>query len=471
MIIISFLFFIGVFLIIGLLSARHKQSTNMDYFLARQEQPPWLVSLSAVATNNSGYMFIGLIGFTYTVGVSSIWIMVGWIGGDFLASLFVHKKLRIHTTKTQEITFAGVLANWHGTNYKKARFFAGVITFVFLGIYAAAQLSAGGKALHVLFGWNYSIGILIGAVIVMVYCFAGGIRASIWTDAAQSFVMITSMFLILVLAAVQFGSVGALYQAMKDVSDSYMNILPPHRTWGFSMAAFLLGWFAVGYGVVGQPHIMIRFMTMKDENHMTRVRLYYYSWHTAFTIITVAVGLAARTLLPHVVNFDPELALPTLSLHLLPKVLVGFVLAGLFSATMSTADSQILSCSATVTQDLTGGLDLKYHWSKVSTLIVSIFIISVALFGDKNVFSLVVLAWSVLAASFAPVLTVYVFNGKPSERTVLAMMIAGFACVIAFNHTGITDYKVPFGMFFAFAIFGCSLLLQQLRSSKENPKA
>ena len=78
----SFLLIMFSFLLVGAYAATRKRSTTEDYLLASRSVSPWLTALSAAATNNSGYMFIGLIGFTYSVGISSMWLMVGWISGD-----------------------------------------------------------------------------------------------------------------------------------------------------------------------------------------------------------------------------------------------------------------------------------------------------------------------------------------------------------------------------------------------------
>ncbi len=162
----SFLFFLLIFVIIGVSSTLKSKKSNSDYLLAGHDIPPWLAALSAVATNNSGYMFIGLIGFTYTTGLQSIWIMFGWIFGDLIMARFVHRKLRETTESRKLLSFGGVLSRWHGTDFRKLRLLVGLITVTFLGIYAAAQFKAGSKALHVLFGWDYSSGAIIGAVIV-----------------------------------------------------------------------------------------------------------------------------------------------------------------------------------------------------------------------------------------------------------------------------------------------------------------
>ena len=450
MIVASFGGFLALFVIIGILSTLKNRHTNADYLLAGQSVKPWLVALSAVATNNSGFMFIGMIGYTYAVGLSSIWLMIGWIFGDFLASTFIHKRLRVVTEKENVLSFAGVLSRWHGTDYRRLRVVGGLITVAFLGAYAAAQLNAGSKALYVLFDWDYAVGASIGAGMVLLYCFAGGIRASIWTDAAQSFVMIVAMGLLFFVAASEIGGLNEFFTALGSISPSYMDLFPGDMSLGVFAGPFLfvLGWIFAGFGVVGQPHIMVRFMTMDAPENMNRVRVYYYSWYIAFYTLTVCAGLAARLLLPEVGNFDAELALPTLAQQLLPELLVGLILAGLFAATMSTADSQILSVTAAITHDFTNGKKISYVMTKLTTVLVVAVALGIALFGNESVFSLVIIAWSALGAAFAPLLAVYALGGKPSEKMALTMMCSGLGAMLLWRYFGLSDivYEVAPGI-------------------------
>lgn len=441
MIIVSFSLFLVLFVVIGVLSTLKNRHDSVDYLLASHSVKPWLVALSAVATNNSGYMFVGMIGYTYLVGLSSIWLMVGWIIGDFIASIFVHKKLRVITEKEKVLSFAGVLSRWNGTDYRILRVVGGVVTIIFLGTYAAAQLSAGSKALHVLFDWNYSIGAIIGSMIVLFYCFAGGIRASIWTDAAQSFVMIVAMGLLFFVAILEVGGIQAFSIALGNISPSYMELFPSNLQFGNIVGPFLfiLGWFFAGFAVIGQPHIMVRFMVMDKPENINRVRIYYYGWFTAFYMLTICTGLAARLLLPEINNFDAELALPTLAQQLLPEILVGLILAGLFAATMSTADSQILSCSAAITRDFTGDKKVSYLMTKLATVFVIIVALGISLFGNKSVFNLVIIAWSALAAAFAPLIFVYAVGGKPSEKLALTMMFSGLSTMLIWRYFGLEN--------------------------------
>jgi len=476
MVILSFGFFLLVFVAIGVLSVLKRQQTSQDYLLASHNVKPWLVALSAIATNNSGYMFVGQIGFTYMYGLHSIWLMIGWVFGDFVTSLFVHRNLRINSEKRHALSFAGALSKWGGTDYKYLRIIGGLITVLFLGTYAAAQLNAGSKALHVLFGWDYSMGAIIGAVMVLLYCFAGGIRASIWTDAAQSFVMVAAMALMLFIGLKELGGVSSFVSQLHNVSPDYMNWFPPDHPLGDAMGGvlgpllFVLGWFFAGVGVIGQPHIMVRFMAMDQPDDMVRARIYYYLWYVLFYGMTIVTALAARLLIPETEGFDAELALPSLAMELLPEVLVGMVLAGLFAATMSTADSQILSCTAAITHDFAPGKLSGYLTTKLATVFVTAVALSIALSGSESVFNLVIIAWSAMASAFAPLLIVYALRQSVSQPLALCMMVGGLAAMMLWRLSGLNaiTYEVAPGVLTGLAVFVLGKVLRGLRDAALN---
>ena len=454
--IISFSFFLLIFVAIGLLSALVNKHNNADYLLANYSVKPWLVALSAVASCNSGFMFIGMIGYTYIYGLSSIWLMIGWVLGDFLASLFIHKKLRIITKEKLILSFAGVISKWGDFNYKKLRAYLGVVTVIFLGTYAAAQLSAGSKALHVLFGWNYEVGAIIGAIMVLLYCFVGGIRASIWTDAAQSFVMMLAMGLLCFVAIKEIGGGLEFVARANLVSDNYLSLFPQNIEFGYFIGPvlFVVGWLFAGFGVIGQPHIMVRFMAMDDPKNMKKVRCYYYSFYAIFYFLTILAGMVSRILIPDSNNFDAELALPTLASSLLPEILVGLILAGLFAATMSTADSQILSCTAALTRDFNSGKP-SYLITKLATILVTLISLLIALYGSKSVFSLVLISWSALACAFSPLLIIYVFKGRPSENLSLLISISSILMMLIWHYSELNKYiyEIAPGMIFGVLVY------------------
>ncbi len=433
----SFVFFLSLFVIIGLSSSLRARHDKADYYLASQSMSPWLVGLSAVATNNSGYMFIGVIGYTYATGLASIWLMLGWISGDLIASFLVHRRLREAAGRSGELSFAGVLARWHGAGAPQWQRLAGLAALVFLLAYTSAQLVAGSKALHVLFDWPIWAGALMGAIMVAAYCVAGGIRASIWTDAAQSMVMIVAMGLLLVTATQALGGPQASLEALARV-DGYMDWFPrdlalPGLAGG---VLFAFSWLFAGLSVIGQPHVMVRFMTLDSVGGMLRMRLWYYLWFTAFYAMATGVGMLSRVHLADPGSFDAELALPSLALQLLHPALVGLILAGVFAATMSTADSLVLSCSASLTHDLLPENVERPALLKLSTLGMTAVALGLALFNTGSVFSLVILSWSALASIFGPIILVNAFGGRPSQAQMLAMSAVGLGTALIWRQLG-----------------------------------
>lgn len=191
------------------------------------------------------------------------------------------------------------------------------------------------------------------------------------------------------------------------------------------MALFVIGWLFAGVSVIGQPHIVIRFMALDAPGRLTQARLWYYGFFTIFYGMATGVGLLSRLYLPELGGLDAELALPQMAQLLLPPVLVGLILAGIFAATMSTADSLVLSCSASLTQDLATGKQSSLWLSKLATLGVTALAFFIAVTGPTSVFTLVILAWSTLASAFGPLMIVYACRGRPSQALALAMMIVG----------------------------------------------
>ena len=452
---VTFMIFLLLFTAVGIYSATRKQNTTTDYLLANRNVNPWLTALSAMATGQSGFLFVGQVGFAYKLGISSLWLTIGWLIGDYLAWYFVFQPLREISEQTASDTVSSFLSQ----NIKDSRLIAiisALITIIFLGSYAAAQLIAGSKALNAVFGWNYNLGIIIGAVIVVAYCFSGGIRASIWTDSLQGIIMLVSLLLLLIVAVVHCGGISKIWQSLAAIDPALINWNSEQQPWGF--APFFIGWIVAGFGVVGQPQILVRGMAIDSAEHIGFARNLKTALGLVNSLAAMGIGLTARVILPDLMTSgDPELALPYLSLELLPVALVGLMLAGLFSATISTADSQILSCSAALTQDIFPHVNKSYRWAKVGTLTVTAVILAIALAVGNNVFALVTFSWSALAAGLGPLLILAVRQQSVSLSTAIAMMIVGIATALVWNlgfHLSAAIYEVLPGMAAGMAVYG-----------------
>lgn len=453
MILTSFIACLAVFTLIGIVSIKYKRNSDTDYLLAGRDLSPGLAGLSAVATTNSGFMFTGWIGLSYMLGLSAIWFMLGLGTGTIIGLFSANKPIRKASVIHNSLSYGGLISQWQGKNQPHLRRLIGIVIVALLSVYGAAQLTAGSKALHVLFNWDYSSGAIIGAAIILLYCYSGGLRASVWTDVAQSIVMIGAMGVLFVVALNELGGIQSFWSKLSQIDPQLTHIFPPNTSFGPLL--YIAGWVAAGIGVIGQPHIMVRFMSLDKQQNMNKSLTYYLIWYVTFFVMSFGVGLMSRVFLPDAGSFDAELALPNIALTLLPEILVGIILAGLFAASMSTADSIVLSCSASLTRDVRGKNNEHPWQTKVGTILITLVVLSIALWGNKSVFALVIAAWGMLAAAFAPLLILNILNQKIPEITACIMLVFGVAITFTWRQMGLNT-SIPEalpGMFGSFIIF------------------
>jgi Na+/proline symporter len=166
------------------------------------------------------------------------------------------------------------------------------------------------------------------------------------------------------------------------------------------------------------------------------VRIWYYSWFTLFYGATIGVGLLTRLILPPD-GFDPELALPRMAMALLPDIAVGTILAGLFAATISTADSLVLACSAALSADLTVRRP-SLRIAKAATAGVVALALAIALTDQQTVFRLVLVAWGLLGAAFGPLILILGRGGAPRQGEALTVMGVGVAVFLGWRRLGLS---------------------------------
>ena len=441
-ILLSFLLFLGFFAGVGLASMRVKQDTTDDYLVAGRGMHPALAALSAVSTWNSGYMFIGFIGFIYLMGYSAIWIGVISTIGQFVAWAWLYKFIQKEGNERGLRSLSSLVAEKAGAPEAKL---AAVLSVFFLAIYAAAQLTAGGKALFVMLNWPELVGILIGFVLVVAYCYAGGIRASIWTDAAQSCVMIVGSVILCWVALGNVGGFSGMHENLESQSATLVNFLPTDISLGISL--YFVAFFLGGLGVAGQPQVVSRVMTLKSDKDRKQAMIWFFVWQTPFIALMFIVGLASRVLFTDG-DFDAELGLPALAMDTLPALGVGMILASIFAATMSTADSQVLACTAAITDDIKPEWREDHKTTKKVTLYVAaaatlISIAGLYIPGGDSVFTLVVLAVYGLGGIFVPLLIIRWMGYKPDSFHSIVMMISAFTGVIIWTLLGLGEDVFP----------------------------
>ena len=460
---ISFLIFFCLFTGIGLASALWRKNTIDDYFLASREMPAWLVALSFGATITSGATFIGFAGLAYAKGIIAVYTVAALTIGDHIGWAIAGNKIRRKAHERQLHTYPSLIGKLGNIDQNIVTAIAAVLTIVFLGTYCAAQLVAGAKIGENLFGWDYEIFIVIGAAVLLAYCWAGGIRASIWTDAVQAFMIFFSLLVLIVAGLNEIGGFGVMWQKLTEIDPALTN---PFQAQSIPV---IVGWLAFGIAILGQPQLMVRHMVSKSDEDLLLARRIYLTWRWSVLLLACVSGMVARVLIPSTEIFDAELSIPMLWEDLLPPVLVGMLLAGLFSATMSTADSLLLSASSALTQHLIPKWRDSYMLARLGTVFVITLIVSIALVASKGVLALVILAWGGLGSALAPMIIVQLFGARPSQRLVLTMMATGFVTTVFWRY-GLGLHKelldlVP-GMVVGFAVFAVGYPLQKRKAAR-----
>ena len=465
--ILSFLLFMGFFAAVGLSSIRVKENTTDDYLVAGRGMHPGLAALSAVSTWNSGYMFIGFIGFTYTIGYSVIWIGLASTIGQIVAWIWLYKFIQEQANERGVRSLSSLVSRVSGAPEAKL---AAALSVLFLSVYAAAQLTSGGKALFAMMGWSELIGILIGFILVVAYCYAGGIRASIWTDAAQSCVMIVGSVLLCWVAMGEVGGFNGLHDGLNSQNENLTDMFPPDLKLGVTLWVF--AFFLGGLGVAGQPQVVSRVMTLGTDRDRKEAMIWFFVWQTPFILLMLIIGLASRVTFTSS-DFDPELGLPMMAMETLGPFWVGLILASIFAATMSTADSQVLACTAAITDDIIPKWSQNHTMTKVVTLLVALLATTISIVGQyipggDSVFALVVLAVYGLGGIFIPMLTIRWMGYEPDTFHSIVMMISALVAVIVWRLIGLNNEifeSVP-GMGAAFA---AHFIMSRTRTPDSSP--
>ena len=465
--ILSFLLFMGFFAAVGLSSIRVKENTTDDYLVAGRGMHPGLAALSAVSTWNSGYMFIGFIGFTYTIGYSVIWIGLASTIGQIVAWIWLYKFIQEQANERGVRSLSSLVSRVSGAPEAKL---AAALSVLFLSVYAAAQLTSGGKALFAMMGWSELIGILIGFVLVVAYCYAGGIRASIWTDAAQSCVMIVGSVLLCWVAMGEVGGFNGLHDGLNSQNENLTDMFPPDLKLGVTLWVF--AFFLGGLGVAGQPQVVSRVMTLGTDRDRKQAMIWFFVWQTPFILLMLIIGLASRVTFT-AADFDPELGLPMMAMETLGPFWVGLILASIFAATMSTADSQVLACTAAITDDIIPKWSQNHTMTKVVTLLVALLATTISIAGQyipggDSVFALVVLAVYGLGGIFIPMLTIRWMGYEPDTFHSIVMMVSALVAVIVWRLVGLNNdifESVP-GMG---AAFTAHFVMARIRTPDSSP--
>ena len=436
----SFVVYTLIIASVGFVSTRYSKATTADFLVADRGLGAWVAGLSAAASAESGWVTLGLVGFAFQTGIAAFWVVPGTVAA-FLFNWFVlAPRLRRHAAQHNCLTLPDVLAStFDGRIAKAIRSVAAVIILVMLVAYAAAQFNAAGKMFSASFGWSYVSSVFVGVAFVFVYTLVGGFRAVAWTDVLQSIVMLATVVIVPLMLVHLHGGWSDCWEQL-SVEDNKLTH-PTAGKGGAALIGFFALWFGIPLGNPGQPHVLLRMMAAKDDKAIYRAGVISSLWVTVVFSGAVLLGIMAR------IHFgaleDPENALPHLARDgsLFPGFVGGLILAGIFAAICSTADSQLLVAASAVSHDVCEklcGWKLQPRRSvmldRASVVCVTAIAALIALQEVRSVFRFVLdYGWAGLGAGFGPALIMCLLRTKTSARAILAGMIVGVAIAVVWR--------------------------------------
>jgi sodium/proline symporter len=470
-ILIGFLAYLVLLMVKGSLTFRFNK-TIADYVLAGRRLGPWLVAFSERASGESAWLLIGLPGLALVSGFNAIWPAIGCVSGILFSWTFISHRLRTQTEKHGALTLPDLFESRFSDKTHLLRIVSTIIIIFFFTIYVSAQFLAAGKVLNTIFGITQFQGMMIGAFIIVIYTIMGGFFAVAWTDLLQGAIMVFTLVLLPIVGLIELGGVDKLSSAIKDI-DPGLLLLGGGKT-GWAMIASILGGLGIGLGYMGQPHLVTRFMAIKDPRKLRQGTMIAICWAVLAFWGAVFVGIVGLGLFGNVFA-DPEQIMPYMTKALVPAWLAGILISGAIAAMMSTADSQLLVSTSAVSRDIYNQMMRKdapdkrlVLISRVATLVIGVIAFILALSAQSLVYWLVLYAWAGLGASFGPALLTTLWWKKVTKWGVLSGMIVGTITVLIwYNVPALKNslYElIPSFFLSLFSIIIVSLLTQRSNS-------
>lgn len=428
---------------IGLWASRRSQ-TQDDFFLAGRKLGPVVASMSYAASASSAWALLGLSGMAFTAGVSVLWVAGGSILGMLVTWFWIAPRLQRVSHERRQLTFTdflidgGSTGTTHGDDAGWRRAIVAVASLVIVfsfTFYVAAQFQGAGNTFASTFGMSMQHSILLGATIIAIYTLLGGFWAVAVTDAMQGILMVLAALLLPLMALAELGGVEGFISGLRQVSTPAQYSLTAANG-GWLALGVILGGLGISVGTYGQPHLMVRFMALRDAKALRQARLMTIAWYLVVYLGMVLLGLEGHVLLQSLDN--PETVFFAMTERLLPTVLGAVLLAAVLSAIMSTADSQLLVAASVIAHDLgLAGQGQRHQLlvSRLSVVALVVLAVLVALFLPQQIFSRVLFAWMALGSAFGPTVFVRLAGGRPSARAVLASIVTGFTLSVVLSQT------------------------------------
>jgi sodium/proline symporter len=455
--IITFIIYLIFLLTIGFFF--YKKTNNLeDYLLGGRSMGVWVTALSAQASDMSGWLLMGLPGAVFLYGIGQIWIAIGLFIGTVLNWILVAPRLRVYTETTKSLTLSSFFENRFKDPTGLLRIISAIITLIFFTIYASSGMAGAGKLFESMFNIPYKVAVISGCIVIVLYTFLGGFLAVCWTDLFQGALMFISILIVPIFALTKNGGFDAISAAAsaKNISMALFD-----SSTGLAGVIAIISTMAWGLGYFGQPHILARFMSIKDVKEMSRSTLIASIWVIISLCGAVLVGLIGISIYKEAPGGDAEKVFIYMISDLFNPWIGGILLAAILSAIMSTIDSQLLVSSSALTEDFYQKV-IKHEASekeliwigRLCVIIISVIAMVLALNPKSSILSLVSYAWGGFGAAFGPVVLVALFSKKTTWKSALLGMITGAVVCVLWKQVGLGNvmYEIVPGFILNFIV-------------------
>ena len=448
LIMIAIAIYLLIMIFIGA-SFMKKNKNSEDYFLGGRSLNGFVAALSAGASDMSGWMLMGLPGSIYALGTGQVWIGIGLALGTIANWVFVAGPLRKYTIKANNsLTLPEFFVNRYRDEKKVLLGLSSAVIVIFFVVYTASAFASGGKLFNSVFGMDYHLALIIGAMVILIYTFMGGFLAVCTTDFLQGLLMLIAVLTVPMVAYFMMGGGNFTTNLMATGVDP-SSFFDPLQEGGTRISAVsILSSFAWGLGYFGMPHILVRFMAIKDKQELKKSKSIAILWVVLGLGFACFIGILGRAYLATTLGEmqDPE----KVFIEMIKKVftedtnlalLAGLFIAAILAAIMSTADSQLLVASSAISEDLYKGIVKKdadenkvLFVGRTATVCVAIVALLIAWDPDSSVMKLVSDAWAGFGAAFGPLVLCSLFWKRTNFSGAFAGIITGALTVIIWDY-------------------------------------
>ncbi len=446
---------------IGLYFAKRSNESSDNFFLGGRTIGPWVSALSAASSDMSGWLLMGLPGVAYFYGLSdAIWTAIGLAAGTIINWIWVARRLRRYSEVAgNSITLPEFFSNRFKDTKNVLLTLTAVWILVFFVVYASSCFVTVGKLFSTLFGFSYVSMMILGAAFVLFYTAVGGFLAETASDTMQASIMIAALSLVLVAGTSAAGGMSVVIDNAKSIPGffEFFGIASPKIVDGVQQAQngvplfneagkygfyTILSTMAWGLGYFGMPHVLLRFMAIRDEKEIKVSSTIAGVWVVISLFAAVMIGIIGRALYPTALTTAgaAETIFIVTAKTLFNPIFAGLAMAGILAATISSADSYLLIGASAFSKNIYQGLFRKDATDKQVMIITRAILITITLIGiiialDENsvIFTIVSFAWAGLGATFGPLMLFSLFWKRTTREGAIAGMLAGGVMVFVWK--------------------------------------